>query len=270
MKMKTAFLRLACMAAPLLSGAAAHASNEQPCGAEVLAALGRQVKAAHFAPGPNAFGTDPSGVILSSACKRMPNDPRLTLAAVAWDAGKPESKSLVLAVVDEATSAIVTSLRDEIYEDATTKVHNGSLRLDTAAYELAPGVRAFGLDISSDNPDCSESGLGPQRSLYVRDGETLRPVVAGLPLSQYWYVRGNQPRCVSDQKEAETAIVENFKVTVELGAAGKGGWRDLVMTATSSRSDHGPVRKPLHVRVPYDGDAYPLVTFVRAYDAWRK
>ena len=270
MTARAALLPLLCLTILLPCAGTARASNEQPCSPELIAALDRQVKAAHFAPSPNAFGTDPLGVVLASACKRMPNDPRLTLAAVAWDAGKPESKSLVLAVVDEAASSIVASLRDEIYEDATTRIHNGSLRLDTAAYQLAPGVRAFGLDISSDNPDCGEAGVGPRRSLYMRDGDTLRPVVAGLPLSQYRYVQGNLPRCVSDPKEAEDAIVENFQVTVELGAAGQGGWRDLVMTATSSRSDHAPARKPLHVRVPYDGDAYPLVTFVKPYDEWRK
>jgi hypothetical protein len=253
-----------------LSAGAQASPESQPCAGPPLAALARQMQVDHFAPGPNAFGADPAGVILSSACKRMPDDPRLTLVAVAWDAGKTDSKSLVLAIVDESAGSVVTSMRDEIYEDAITQVHNGSLRLDTAAYVLAPGVRAFGLDLSSDNPGCGDDGYGPQRSLYVRDGASLRPVVAGLQLSQYRYVRGNQPRCVSDQKEAETAIVENFKVTIELGASGKGGWRTLVMTATSSRSDHRPGRKPLHVSVPYDGDAYPLVTFVKAYDQWRK
>jgi hypothetical protein len=248
----------------------ARAAESQPCAAGVLALFGRQLQVEHFAPGPNAFGADPSGVVLASACKRLPNDARLTLAAVAWDAGKTDSKSLLVAIVDEAAPAVVASMRDEVYEDAVTKVHNGSLRLDTAAYELAPGVRAFGLDITSDNPGCGDDGVGPQRSLYTRDGATLRPVVVGLPLSQYRYVRGNQPRCVSDPKDAETAVVENFKVTIELGAPGKGGWRDLVMTASSSRTDHQPGRKPLHVRVPYDGDAYPLVNFVKTYERWRK
>ena len=266
--------RLLPAAAALLMSAlstAAQASPESaPCGEPVLALLARQLKVEHFVPGRNAFGRDPAGVILSSTCKRMPNDPRLTLAAVAWDAGRTDSKSLVLAVVDEASAAVLASMKDEIYEDAVTQVHNGSLRLDTAAYALAPGVRAFGLDISSDNPGCGDDGLGPQRSLYVRDGATLRPVVAGLQLSQYRYVRGNQARCVSDPKEAETAIVENFKVTIGLGAAGQGGWRDLVMTATSSRSDGRPGHAPLQVRIPYDGDAYPLAPFVKVYDQWRK
>ena len=270
MSTRTALLPLTGLSMLLLCAGAARAADEQTCSPATLATLGRQVKVAHFTPAPSDFGTDPKGVILAAACKRLPNDPRLTLVAAAWDAGQPDSKALVLALVDESTSTVAASTREDIDEDATTRVHNASLRLDTAAYELAPGVRAVGLDLYTDNPGCGDGGFGPHRTLYVRDGATLRPVVAGLAVSQFWYLRGNQPRCVQDPKEAETPITEDFQVTVELGKPGKGGWRDLVMTATSTRSDHGPARKPLHVRVPYDGDAYPLVTFAKAYDAWRK
>jgi hypothetical protein len=256
---------------PLLAIAhAVHAGASHDCGAPVLAMLNQQLHVAHFAPGPADFGTDPDGVIVASACKPMPSDPRLTIAAVAWKGDKEESKALVVAIADESAQTISASFRDEIDEDAVTQVNNGSLRLDTAAYVLAPGVRAFGLDIFSNDRSCGEGSPGPTRSLYVRDGKTLRPVVAGLNFSQSRYLRGNQPRCVSDQREAETAIVEDYTVTIALGTAGKGGWRDLAITATSRRSDHLPGRTPLHVSVPYDGDAYPLVTFVKAYDRWRQ
>jgi hypothetical protein len=249
---------------------AAHAAESHECGAPLLALLNQQLHVAHFAPGLTAFGSDPEGVIVASACKPMPNDPRLTVAAVAWKGDKEDAKALLVAIADESARTITASFRDDIYEDAATQVNNGSLRLDTAAYVLAPGVRAFGLDIFSDDRSCGEGTLGPTRSLYVRDGKTLRPVVAGLHVSESRYLRGNQPRCVSDPREAETAIVEDYNVTIALGPAGKGGWRDLVMTASSRRSDHHPGREPLHVSVPYDGDAYPLVHFVKAFDRWRQ
>ena len=105
----------------------------------------------------------------------------------------------------------------------------------------------------------------------MREGSTLRPVLEQLYISQSWYLRGNQPRCVSNQKEAETAVIESYDVKIALGAAGKGGWRDLVLTATAKRDDHKTsTRKPLHVRVPCDGGTYPLVAFQKAYDQWRK
>ena len=270
MKTRSLLPRLACVPALLLGAAGAHASPEVACSAEVFATLGHQVRTAHFTPGPPDFGTDPAGVILASSCKRMPNDARLMLAAAVWDAGKPDAKSLVLALIDEASSTIVASFQDEIDEDAVTHVNNGSLRLDTAAYQLAPGVRAVGLDIFSSEGGCGDATLGPTRSLYVRDGKALRPVVAGLYLHPSWYLRGNQPRCVSDPKEAETAITEDDRVTIALGAPGKGGWHDLMLTATATRSDNQPVRPPLRLRVPYDGDAYPMVLWVKAFEQWRK
>jgi hypothetical protein len=103
----------------LSTGARASAEG-LPCAAPVLALLAKQLQVDHFVPGRNAFGSDPAGVILSTTCKRMPSDPRLTLAAVAWDAGRTDSKSLVLAIVDEASAAVVASMKDEIYEDAWT------------------------------------------------------------------------------------------------------------------------------------------------------
>ena len=266
--------RLPCVAllflsvAPLSAALAAEASQE--CTPPVLAALGRELKVAHFALGQENFGQDPAGVVIATSCKRMPDAPGLTLAAVAWDAHEPDNKALAIAIVDESAGTITALLKDDIYEDAATHVDSGSLRLDTAPYELAPGVRAFGLDIASEDRSCGEGGLGPSRTLYVREGRTLRPVLEGLTINQWWYLRGNQPRCDGDPKDAAAAILEHYAVSIGLGAPGKNGWRDLVLTATSKRSDHRPARKPLHVRVPYDGHAYDLKAFTSAYDDWRK
>jgi hypothetical protein len=183
----------------LLQSSPAHAAGEnRECAAPVLAALAHELEVAHFVPAPSDDGKDPAGVVLASSCKRMPDDPRLTLAAVAWDARKEDSKALVIAVLDASTGAVVAARREDIDEDAATQVNNGSLRLDTAPYDLAPGVRAFGLDIFSDDRSCGEGSLGPTRALYVREGKTLRPVLEGLYFSESWYLRGNQPRCASD------------------------------------------------------------------------
>ena len=138
--------RLTALAALILALAQAPsaraAAENQECGAAVLALLAGPLKVAHFVPGPGDDGKDPAGVVMASSCKRMPDDPRLTLAAVAWDAHEEGSKALAIAVVDESAGSIVALLKDDLYEDAATQVNNGSLRLDTAPYELAPGVLA--------------------------------------------------------------------------------------------------------------------------------
>ena len=262
------FLSAAAAFAALFAGTAAHAAADSPdCSPAVLAALGRELKAAHFVPGPRAAGRDQAGVVIESRCKPLPDDPRLTLAAVGWDAHKDDSKALAIAIVDESASAVVALRQDEVDEDATTRLN--ALRLDTAPYALAPGVRAFGVDVYSDNPGCGGGGVGPRRTLYVREGRTLRPVLEDVAIGEYRYLKGDQPRCIEPGESQET-ITEDHDVTIGLGAPGKSSWRDLLLTVTARRSDHQPARKPLHVRVPYDGNSYDLAAFNKAYVAWNK
>ncbi len=271
MNLRLLLLRLAVLGAALSVAQARAASENQECGPAVLAPLGRALGVAHFVPSPVDFGKDPAGVVRTSSCKRMPDDPTLTLAAVGWDTPKEDTKGQAVAIVDEAAGTVVALRRDEIDEDASTQMSNGSLRLDTAPYLLAPGVRAFGLDFYSEEQGCADGFVGPHRTLYVREGRELRPVLEDLPFGQASYLRGNQPRCVSDPREAETAIFESYDVTIALGAPGKGGWRDLLLTVTAHRDDHKPsLLKPLHVRVPYDGRDYGLGDYEKAYRRWRQ
>lgn len=263
-------LVLVLLAVLLGHAVSAPAADSQDCSAAVLGPLGRELKLAHFAASPDAGGKDPVGIVIASACKHQPDDPRLTLVAAAWDAHQEDSKALAIALVDERAGSVVALLRDDIVEDATTQVRETSLHLDTAPYQLAPGVRAVGLDIASDNNNCGDGGVGPMRTLYVREGRVLRPVLADLFVTEYTWIRGNQPRCVADQREAETAIIEDRTVTIGLGAPGRAGWRDLQLTVTAHRSDHQPARKPLHVTVPYDGSAYDLKAFEKALTQWRQ
>jgi hypothetical protein len=263
-------LRIAGLAALLVAAQPGLAAEQQACTAGVLSVLGRELQVAHFVPEPAFFGKDPQGVIKTAACKRLPDDPRLTLVAVAWDAGKADAKSLAVAIVDETTSTLVSLSREEIGEDAATQVDNGSLRLDTAPYELAPGVRAYGVDVFTEDRSCGDGAVGPVRTLYVREGRALRPVLEGLAVSQYRYLRGGPPHCAADPAEAASAILEDNQVSIGLGAAGRDGWRDLLLTASSKRSDHQPSRKPLRVRVRHDAQGYPLDVFNQAYARWRQ
>lgn len=269
MNLRPLLLRLACpwVFMPMLPSA--QAADAASCSAALLSALGGVLAVPHFVAGPSAAGTDPGGVVVTSTCRRAPDDARLTLAAVAWDAHAEAAKALAVAVVDEASGSVEALSRDEIGEDAATQVPPGTLALDTAPYKLAPGVRAFGVDVLPADGSCGDGGAGPSRTLYVREGKALRPVLEGLVMSTFRYVRGNQPRCVSDPRLAETAIIEDFKITIGLGVPGKNGWRDLVLTATSKRSDHKPGRRPLHAHLRYDGSGYPLDAFRKAWTAWR-
>lgn len=261
---------LAALLALLGTASAARAAPEQACSPALLATLGAHLKVARFTPDRFDLGTAPKGVIVVNACKRLPADPGLTLTAVGWDAGKPDSKALVVALVDEKAGQVVAEHRDEVDEDAASSLEGGAVHLDTAAYDLAPGVRAVGVDVFSRSGSCGEGGEGASRTLYVREGHALRPVLQGLAMSQYLFLQGNTPRCTPPD-DKDRPILESYDVVIALGNAGAGGWRDLLLTVTATRDDHKPSKlKPLHVRVPYAGGEYPLAGFDKAYAAWRK
>jgi hypothetical protein len=160
-------------------------------------ALGRALKVAHFVPGPGDDGKDPAGVVMASSCKRMPDDPRLTLAAVGWDAHEADSKALAIAIVDE--SAARSHCKDDILEDAATQVNERQPAPGHRALRLAPGVRAFGVDIVSDNRAAAKAASARRaRSTCARARRCARCCRASRSAV---YLRGNQPRCVAIRRK---------------------------------------------------------------------
>ena len=106
-----------------------------------------------------------------------------------------------------------------------------SLRIDTARYDLAPGVRAFGVDVASQasGPKCAEGGAGPLRTLFVRDGASLRPVLASLVLSSWRLVSG--PACPGAERK-DGAVVEDTATTISVAPHATHGFADLVLAST--------------------------------------
>ena len=138
-------------------------------------------------------------------------------------------------------------------EDAAIRIGQGSLRIDTARYDLAPGVRAFGIDVTSQasGPRCAEGGFGPLRTLFVQAGRSLRPVLASVELSSWRLVSG--AACVGPEPEdKQDVVVENAATTISVGTQATHGLADLVLASTiDGRAARGR-RLVLH----YDGASY--------------
>ena len=196
-------------------------------------------------------------IIKAAACKKNPTDGRITIAAFAYDIGKQDAKAMVVALVDESTRDVVASFRSEVGEDAAMRVDIGSLRIDTAAYKLAPGVRAFGIDLTSGyNPNCGGGGTGAERTLYVQDGKLLRPIF-GLTMSSWNYSKGDSPRCTSDPEEADNAVIENTDFSIAVDRTLTNGYRDLIIRADSyNDGETKPKASEILYRVRYDGREY--------------
>lgn len=248
-----------------LVAASAHAANRQPCSASQLAALGKAAHAAHFA----SRDQDPDGVLRDAACKPAPGAPGTTLAVVAWGDGPDNAVPGLLAVLDDASGRVLASLREDFVQDPLTDIRDDVLHLDTAPYLLAPGVRAFGVDIEHhDGPRYADGGVDRSRALYVREGAAVRRVLDEIDMSTWTYVSDSVPAAASSPEEADRAV-QHFKITIAIGPQVSHGWHDLVLTATSC-CEAGHDFPPLHVRLPYDGRGYPLKAFEDAYWRWRK
>jgi len=199
----------------VLSGSAYAQGDEDQCGPDAYAAVNKSMKITPLAPDK----------VISSACKTWPYKTNLLLAVFAYDEGIESEKKLLVAVIDKKTKRVVSSFQDAYYEDALTEVGEYSLKLDTARYQLAENVRAFGIRFNSaaHGANCGEAYWGNELTLFVPEGNNLRPV-ANLNLYQQKWHRGC-PAATS------TALWENATLTVGMAQSSTNGFQDLEITA---------------------------------------
>jgi hypothetical protein len=163
------------------------------------------------------------------------------------------------------------SFKGSLDSDPGVKIVSGSLWLDTAAYDLAPGVRAFGLDIATGAPrGCAAAGSGARRSLFVSQGRVIRPVLQDLPMSEWQLIQRGRSEC-TDSGAPELTITENFTATLALAPGTTHGYRDLVVTGAASRDDgHLDERPAFRGVLKWDGRIYSTDEQQRAWQDWRQ
>lgn len=197
-----------------------------------------------------------------SACKALPYGNHEMLVAVVA-AGKEEGTvDLVLGVADPRSRKVLATRHDVVVEDAGFRFDTDSLRWDTANYQLATGVRAFGLGIRSGYiPHCADSDDGEQRTLYVWQGDQLRPVTPPLPLYRAVYVvQASGTRCSMPSDKPVQSVTEVYTSVVELGPEASNGWKDLNLRVTRRHLER-PSRPKAErtATLRYDGQQYRFV-----------
>lgn len=205
-----------------------------------------------------------SGDLDFAVCKDWPAYPGQSIHAKAKfaraagsDVGASGFYDLDLSVVQEGQAGpIATFHQDSAFESNGVALHE--LTLDTARYWVAPDIRAFGVRTRFTN----SSRLNPldetQLTLYVREGQTLRPVLQQLLVYQYggeW--DGN---CEGERSEITR--------TVEIAKTSSQGYADLIVrtreTGTSSVGKGDACKdkiteyKPVSTILRYDGKSYVL------------
>jgi hypothetical protein len=242
------------------AGGVAQAAQAQTCSAKALEQVGAYLKIEDF-----SFADD-GGEVVAAACKRWPGKQGLMLGAFAYDAKSDEQKNLVVVAIDERKGKVVSAYRSLIEVDATTRLEEGNLGIDTAAYDLAPGVRAFGVDIGSDySPHCAQGGGGPERTLYVMEGSRLRPVMKGMTTKAWNFDDQESTSCSPDP-----APVVYYALTLSVDKTSTNGYADLLVTAVPRHEDGKRTKRDaFRYRMRYDGKAYPANMMMGAFWTWR-
>lgn len=241
------------------AGAAGRAA--QPCDDATLQTLARVL-------GQSGWQMPQSGAptpLVAAACKPCPDDPTLEVVAVAYtaagDTTEPGERGMTLLVgqLDSATGTLRNRFDGSIDEDAMVEISSDSLWIDTARYRLAPGVRGFGLIISSvaRGASCPDAWSYDDFSLYAPEGDKLNEVFRTY-LRQWTTLEGVV--CGGGGR----VVIERSQLTLAMGKGSHHGFADLIVTSKVQRETDGEdvgTAKTVSATVGYDGKRYPFEPF---------
>jgi hypothetical protein len=255
----------------LFSTGAWAISDDEECASEIYTIIKRDLRIEDFAGRARDTDEDEdededkeSGSIVSNTCKTWPYKPELTLAALAYDAGVEYEKKFIVAIIDKKGKHVVSSHQGKIYEDATIEVGTGSLRLDTARYQLSEGVRAFGVRFRNmgRQPCATDIHYGDELTLLVPEGKSLRPVLR-LFMHQQQALKGDFCPGVHEKIIKQAILAISVEET-------SNGFHDLRVTANISTEWDGdedgdrpsdlPKPRVEHVILRYNGKHYEPMT----------
>ena len=239
----------------------APGSDRQVCDvAAVTRALAKPLKLTF----PN--GQD-SGGLLDLVCMPHPEHQHLTIVALFHEIRDDKGASLadqtgfVAAVIDAKRGTLKGLYRETLDINPGIRITETSLSIDPARYELASGLRAFGvrMDIGH-SPKCADGGSSDFLTLLVPNGPELRPVLKRQPMHVWsvakWNLAEDIGACAMD-------TVNEAHLAMAVGPSSHHGWRDLVVTARMRTKvlDDAPgpwrSRNKALTTLQYDGEHYP-------------
>jgi hypothetical protein len=241
--------------------------SDQKCPDSVIDSLGKHLNLESF-----RSPLDDNAFIISSACKQNPTNKNQIFSLVAYEnEEKSEIKNIIVAVIDKNSNKILSDFQTKVEEDASQIIESDSFRIDTAPYNIAHDVRAFGIDFTSGyNFNCGDGGLGAERTLYIQDGDHLRPILT-LTMSYWSFIQEGPSRCNPKADDSEPTIIENTNLSIGIGSSSTNGFKDLLISAKNSRDDGKPSKqKPFHFKLRFDGKKYPTQDLNNQFDRWQQ
>lgn len=183
------------------------------------------------------------GDVIDLVCKPHPLHPGQIIVALFYDLPGAqnglEQKGFALAVLDMARKKVLRLYTDTIEEDASIRVQEYGLHIDTARYNLAPGVRALGVRMNIGySPRCAEGGESNYLTLFVEEGRQFRPILKNFAMSSWSITDGSNNCGYGDAKYT----MDNLEYTLAVSDTSTDGWRDLELTAhhTIERTEEKP------------------------------
>jgi hypothetical protein len=215
----------------LLCAMPAHAKDKQPCDAHLIAkALGDEL-------GIDLAKNGEGGDVIDLACKPHPLHPGQTIMAMLYDlkdtqgnemlgeGGYFSLKGFILAVIDARSTKVHSTYRDTIAEEPHLRISEGALWIDTGRYNLAPGVRAFGVRMNIGHFIRGTEGYDTNYLLLVvEEGAQLRPVLKDMPMRSWGIAEGTDEGCGTGMKDTTT---ETRELTLSIAPTVTNGWHDL-------------------------------------------
>ena len=179
--------------------------------------------------------------VASAACKVNPQDKDLMYVALA--SNPRDNKDVqghiyydfTIATLNTKNKTIVASYKSKLEEDATLRVEEGTLKIDTANYRLNDKTRAFGVDVNSGYiPNCADGGFGPIRALYIQEGKKIRPILEGMITSSWMHIVQGPSRCNSNASEDVVEITEENTTSLSMANTMTNGFKDIVVHTKTS------------------------------------
>ncbi|WP_415759464.1 hypothetical protein [Pseudomonas sp. LT1P18] len=169
---------------------------------------------------------------------------------------------LELSLIHSSSSKRLASYhkKDAYYSDA---VAYEGLSIDTARYKLTTDSRAFGIRSSFEHSSSVNPYHKTELALYLKEGDTLRPVLEGLVISTS---RGEwDGNCAGEGERTQR--------TVDIGNTTHNGFADLVVSSTVTETknflvgdeckDTSRKLKTTRVTLNYDGKQYVVPEALR-------
>lgn len=215
-----------CFFACFVVSAAAWSQTAQPstaCTAKIEQALAKNIGIKWKA------GSDDD--VTASACKVWPYDQTKLLAAIAFNAGVQDTKVFAVAIADASSGKVLSSYNRSVEEDTGIAFGKSSLRIDTAPYQLAESVRAFGVRFTSDarGASCPDGIWRDELTLFVPEKNRLRPVLKGLAMNR------SEARSGCFGHSSSDLVFDEATLSLTLAPTSSHGFKDLLVTASIRR-----------------------------------